>query len=80
MWEKLEAKHIDNKHIGFCPTLLTLIQKSQKLEELLGIVSLGKGVIETLHNSQVLATLVRDCSFTNKRVTKAMRTSFLPKD
>ena len=59
--------------------------KAHKLEELLGIVSLGKGVIdvtkfEKLHNSQVLATLVIDTPTSNKRVTKTMRNSFLPKD
>ena len=84
-WEKLEAKTNGNKNIGVCPTLLALIQKAHKLEELLGIVALGKGIIdvtkfEKLHNSQILATLVRDTPISNKKVTKTMRNSFLSKD
>ena len=59
--------------------------KAHKLEELLGIVSLGKGVIdvtkfEKLHNSQILATLVIDTPTSNKRVTKTMKNLFLSKD
>jgi len=61
------------------------MKNSQKFEKLLGIVSLGKGIIdvskfEKLHNSQVLATLILKCPTFNKRVTKVMRKSFLPKD
>lgn len=33
-WEKFEAKNNDNRNTGIYPTLLTLIQKSHKLEEL----------------------------------------------
>lgn len=44
--EKLEAKTFKNEYNGSCPTLLTLIQKSHKLEELLEIVYLGKDVID----------------------------------
>jgi hypothetical protein len=80
-WEKLEAKTKEVQCVGTCPPLLTLIQKSQKLEELLGIVSLGKGVIdvgkfEKLHNSQVLATLILQYPTSTKRITKVMRSSF----
>ena len=84
-WEKLEAKNNDNKNIGIYPTLLMIIEKAHKLEKLLGIVSLGKGVIdvtkfEKLQKSQVLATLVIDTPTSHKRVTKTMRNSFLSKD
>ena len=48
-------------------------------------MSLGKDVIvvtkfEKLYNSQVLATLVHDCYTFNKRITKEMMTSILPKE
>ena len=84
-WEKLKATTNDNKNIGACPTLLSLIQKSHKLEELLGIVALGKGVIDVskfkkLHKSQILATLVLDTPTSNKRVPKTMKNYFLSKD
>ena len=67
--------------MGSCPPLLTLIKKSQKLEELLGIVSLGKGIIdvskfEKLHTSQILATLILECPTSTKKITKVMWSSF----
>lgn len=48
-------------------------------------MSLGKDVIvvtkfEKLYKSQVLTTLVRDCCTSNKRITKKMMTSILPKE
>ena len=81
----MKAKNNDNKNIGVCPTLLTIIQKAHKLEELLGIVCLGKDVIdvtkfEKLHNFQVLVTLVIDTPTSNKSVTKTMRNLFLSND
>ena len=84
-WKKLEAKTNGNKNIGACPTLLALIQKTHKLEELLGIVTLGKDVInitkfEKLNNSQILAILVFDTPILNKKITKTIRNSFLSKD
>ena len=39
LWEKIGAKNNENKNIGVCPTLLTLIEKSHKLEEFLRIMS-----------------------------------------
>jgi hypothetical protein len=80
-WENLEAKIKDIQRVGSCPPLLTLIQKSQKLEELLGIIFLDKGVIdvgkfEKLHNFQILATLILECHTSTKRITKVMRSLF----
>ena len=68
-----------------CLTLVTLIQKSHKFEELLEILFLDKGIIdetklEKLHNSQVLVTLVFYCFTSNKKLTKAIRNSFISKD
>jgi hypothetical protein len=82
--EKLEAKK-KRSNVSSCPLLLTLIKKSQKLEELLGIVSLGKGVIdvskfEKLHNSQDFATLILECPTSTKRIIKVMRSLFSSTD
>lgn len=48
--------------MGSCPILLTLMNFFQKLEELLGIDTFGKNIIdvtkfEKLHKSQVFAIL-----------------------
>ena len=59
----------------------SLIKNFQKLEELLEIMFLDKGVIdvnkfEKLHNCQVLATLILKCPASTKKITKVMGNSF----
>ena len=61
---------------------LNSYKNSQKFEELLGIMSLDKGVIKVskfkkLYNSHILATLILECPTSIKRISKVIKSSFL---
>jgi hypothetical protein len=84
-WEKLAVKVNQEAALGSCPILLSLMNKENKLEELIGVKKMGEGVLdlsklEKLHNSKVLANLIMNTPTSNTRVPKSMRTVFLEKD
>ncbi|KAG0613735.1 hypothetical protein M758_6G126200 [Ceratodon purpureus] len=80
-WKKLEERARKEPPPGQCPLLLSLIKNGGKLEEFLGVESLGKGnlnfsKIEKLHNLEALADLVRSNPQNNKKVTKDFQELF----
>lgn len=80
-WKKLEERARKEPPPGQCPLLLSVIKNAGKLEEFLGVESLVKGnlnfsKIESLHNSEDLAELVRRNPQKNKKVTKAFQENF----
>lgn len=80
-WKKLEERVRKEPPPGQCPLLLSVINNAGKLEEFLGVDTLGKGTlnfskIEALHNSEDLAELVRTNPENNKKVTEAFKENF----